>query len=187
MLSLLPGDLEASCEEKLALVRRRRISSAEDLLRLCLGYSLCDMSLRQLAAWSTVAGLGELSDVAILKRLRHASEWRLGHLVLQMLQKRGVTRQVPGCQVRILDATTIQRPGSKGTDLRLHASFDLAGQRLSALELTDASGERPLSAIGCRQERLFWEIAATRMARESHRFFANRGMWWCAGIGRICH
>ncbi|MBE7561149.1 IS4 family transposase [bacterium] len=139
MLSLLPGDLEASCEEKLALVRRRRISSAEDLLRLCLGYSLCDMSLRQLAAWSTVAGLGELSDVAILKRLRHASEW-LGHLVLQMLQKRGVTRQVPGCQVRILDATTIQRPGSKGTDLRLHASFDLAGQRLSALELTDASG-----------------------------------------------
>ncbi|MBE7560164.1 hypothetical protein HS125_14980 [bacterium] len=127
MLSLLPGDLEASCEEKLALVRRRRISSAEDLLRLCLGYSLCDMSLRQLAAWSTVAGLGELSDVAILKRLRHASEWL--NIWFCRCCKSGRDTPSTGCQVRILDATTIQRPGSKGTDLRLHASFDLAGQR----------------------------------------------------------
>ena len=136
---MLPDDLESSCAEKLALVRRRQVGSAPDLLRMCLGYGLCDMSLRQLAAWCCMQGLGELSDVAVLKRLRAASDW-LGHLVLQLLHKRGLTRQAGNWRVRLLDATTIQRPGSTGTDLRLHAGFDLGRQCLATLELTDASG-----------------------------------------------
>ena len=139
VLLMLPEDLESTCAEKSALVRRREVCSAQDLLRICLGYGLCDMSLRRLAAWSCMQGLGELSDVAVLKRLRAASDW-LGHLVMQMLHKRGLTGQVGKWRVRLVDATTIQRPGSKGTDLRLHVGFDLGRQSLATVELTDAKG-----------------------------------------------
>ena len=145
VLNMLPGDMEESCDAKLAIRRRRQITSPQNLLRLCLGYSLCDMSLRQLAAWSAVSGLGELSDVAILKRLRASSDW-LGHLVFQWLEQHGVDSVTGAGQwrVRLIDATTIQRPGSRTTDLRLHAGFDLASQRLTTLELTGCEGGESL-------------------------------------------
>jgi len=127
------------------------------------------MSLRQLAAWSTVLGLGNLSDVAILKRLRGASDW-LGHLVLQWLEERGLTRGVGRWRVRLLDATTIQRPGSKGTDFRLHAGFDLARQRLTTLELTDASGG---------------ETFKRHRAEPDEVFVGDRGYAHSAGIASV--
>jgi hypothetical protein len=142
MLSLMPQNLELLCESRLAMTRRREISSAADYLRLCMAYSVCDMSLRQTAAWATVSGLAELSDVAVLKRLRAAPEW-LGSLVAEWLYQHGLTPEVSGRKVRIVDATTVSKPGSVGTDWRLHASMDLAERRFGQVELTsEKEGER---------------------------------------------
>ena len=135
VLNMMPGDLEESAVEKLALRRRREIKCASDLLRLALCYGLCDLSLRQTAAWASVVGLGEMSNVAVLKRLRGASEW-LGHLILRWLQDRGLTTNVPQMAVRVVDATTIGAPGSRGTDWRLHLGLDLAGLRIRTAEVT---------------------------------------------------
>ena len=135
VLSLMPRDFEQSCRDKLALSRRRQVVSAGDLLRLCLAYGVCDMSLRQVAAWACAIGLGQLSDVAVLKRLCAASEW-LGHVVAQWLVERGLTTQVPGGHIRIVDATTINGPASTGTDWRLHVSFELGRHRITSVELT---------------------------------------------------
>jgi hypothetical protein len=137
VLNMLPGDLEESAVEKLALQRRRQIASASDLLRLALCYGLCDFSLRQSAAWAELIGLGSLSNVAVLKRLRCASDW-LGHLVLRWLQDRGLTTHVPQMAVRVVDATTISGPGSRGTDWRLHLGLDLAALRIRTAEVTGA-------------------------------------------------
>ena len=63
-------ELEASAKASGALIRRREIKSAADLLRLALAYGPCGMSLRGVAAWAQTIGLGELSDVAALNRLR---------------------------------------------------------------------------------------------------------------------
>src|SRR5882672_7040736 len=68
-------ELEASAKASGALIRRREIKSAEDLLRLALAYGPCGMSLRGVAAWAQTIGLGELSDVAALKRLRASADW----------------------------------------------------------------------------------------------------------------
>jgi hypothetical protein len=43
-------ELEASAKASGALIRRREIKSAEDLLRLALAYGPCGMSLRGVAA-----------------------------------------------------------------------------------------------------------------------------------------
>lgn len=144
VLNMLPSDLEQSAAEKLALVRRREIGCAGDLLRLALCYGLCDFSLRQTAAWAKLIGLGEMSNVAVLNRLRGASDW-LGHLILRWLQDHGLTTKAPRRRVRLLDASVISKPGSKGTDWRLHLGLDLAELRITSVELTGPEGGETLS------------------------------------------
>lgn len=137
VLSMMPPGLEESAAAKLALRRRRQIECADDLLRLALAYGMCDFSLRQTAAWASLIGLGQLSDVAVMKRLQGAADW-LGHLIVQWLQERGLTTMVPPVPVRAVDATSISQPGSQGTDWRLHLGLDLAKQRITTVELTTA-------------------------------------------------
>ena len=143
VLNMMPPDLEESAVEKLALVRRREIGSAADLLRMALCYGLCDLSLRQTAAWAKLNAVGELSDVAVLKRLRGASDW-LGHLVLRWMQERGLTSAAPAARVQVLDASTISGPGSRGTDWRLHLGLDLAHLTISSVQLTGPEGGESL-------------------------------------------
>jgi hypothetical protein len=139
VLNMLPVDLEKSASEKLALQRRREICCAEDLLRLCLAYGLCDMSLRETAAWAEITGIGRLSDVAVLKRLQNSADW-LGHLILRWMQDRGLPTDAPDLPVRIIDASVVSRPGSTGTDWRLHLGLDLQRLHISSVELTGPEG-----------------------------------------------
>jgi len=60
-------ELEASAKASGALIRRREIKSAEDLLRLALAYGPCGMSLRGVAAWAQTIGWASCRDVAALK------------------------------------------------------------------------------------------------------------------------
>ena len=120
---LLPGDLEETARAYGAIQRRRQITSASGLLRLALGYAVCDWSLPIAAASAELMGLGKMSHVAVLKRLRRAGPW-LGRLVAQWLQERGLVRNLPAARLRLVDATTVSRPGSTGADWRVHASYD---------------------------------------------------------------
>lgn len=131
-------DLEASAKASGALVRRREIKSAEDLLRLALAYGPCGMSLRGVAAWAQTVGLGDLSDVAALKRLRGSAAW-LQQIVGGLLA-RGLSGQaaVKGRVVRLVDGTTISHPGSDRADWRLHYSYDPRRGRTVDCELTPA-------------------------------------------------
>jgi hypothetical protein len=139
VLNMLPVDLETSAAEKLALQRRREIASAEDLLRVCLAYGLCDMSLRETAAWAQLIGIGSLSDVAVLKRLQNSADW-LGCLILRWMQDRGLPTNVTDVPVRIIDASVLCHPGSSGVDWRLHLGLNLQQMRISSVELTGPEG-----------------------------------------------
>lgn len=135
VLKLMPSDLERTALAKLALRRRREIWDAGDLLRMALAYGLCDYSLRQTAAWASLVGIGDLSDVAVMKRLQNASEW-LGHLTMRWLEDHAPNAKLPPVSVQIVDATVVCGPGSKGTDWRVHLELDLAQQRISGFEVT---------------------------------------------------
>lgn len=135
VLSMLPDDLDRSCRSKLAIGRFREIRKASDLLRVCLAYGVCDLSLRQTAAWASTIGLGKMSNVAVLKRLRSSGDW-LGHLIVQWLEERGLTSHVPPLQVRVVDGTVVCTPGRQAQDYRMHVGFDLAQKRIADVELT---------------------------------------------------
>jgi len=137
VVSLMPDNLDELCVSKLAMSRRREISNARDYLRLCMAYSICDMSLRQTAVWASAIGLAELSNVAVLKRLRAAPAW-LGAVVAEWLYERGLSRESSVRTVTVVDATTVSKPGSQGADWRLHLQMDLAERRIKQVELTAA-------------------------------------------------
>src|SRR5215475_6179778 len=80
-------ELASSAKASGALVRRREIKTAGDLLRLALAYGPCGMSLRTVAAWAHTMQLGELSDVATMKRLRGSAGW-LQEVVGKLLARR---------------------------------------------------------------------------------------------------
>jgi hypothetical protein len=94
------------------------------------------MSLRQTAAWAAAVGVGEMSDVAILKRLRKSGDW-LGHIMSQWLRERGLSANVPEYRVCLIDASVISKPGSTGIDHRVHLRYDLGAQRIAGVEVTD--------------------------------------------------
>jgi len=149
VLELLPADLESSAKEMKALVRRRGIHSGGDLLRICLAYGVCDWSLRLLAVWCTVKGICDISDVALLGRLRQSTPW-LGRLLVQMLglNKNGLVQ--PEVSLRLMDATVISRPGSKGTDWRVHLSLNVGQMSVDGVEVTDAKGGESLARLPSR-------------------------------------
>ena len=143
MSARIPVDIETLARETKALQRKREVKSGLDLLRLVLAYSVCDWSLRLVGAWATIIGLGHLSDVAVRKRLRNTLPW-LGQIIGTWLQKRQQALAGRAVHLRLVDASVISEPGSKGTDWRLHARFDLGTFSMAGIEITDASGGETL-------------------------------------------
>jgi Transposase DDE domain len=138
-------DLEGTARETKAIQRLRQIRKASDLLRLILFYALSDWSLRLVGAWASMQGIGHLSDVAILNRLRKSQEW-MGKLVGMVLQRRCTAlKAMPGVRLRIIDATCVSRPGSSTTNWRTHLCFDLGNLCLDGIELTDKYGGESLT------------------------------------------
>jgi len=142
--SRIPVDIDTLAKETKALRRKREVKSPLDLLRLVLAYSICDWSLRLVGAWAAIIGLGHLSDVATRKRLRNTKAW-LGRILGEwLLQRRTDLPQRP-VMMRLIDASTGSNPGSKGTDWRVHANFDLAAFSIASVEVTDVKGGETLA------------------------------------------
>ena len=68
-------DLEASAREAGAFQRSWKVADVQSLLRLAMLYGPCGFSLRSTSAWAASAGIADLSDVGVLKRLRRSANW----------------------------------------------------------------------------------------------------------------
>ena len=147
--------MEGTAKETKAFQRKREITCAKDLLRLILFYVSSDWSLRLVGAWALLTGIGYLSDVAVLKRLRNSKNW-IGKLVTTIMQKRvSILKSMPGVRLRVIDATTISIPGSQGTDWRVHLSFDLGNLCLDGVEITDKHGGESLARFEAQSNEVF--------------------------------
>jgi hypothetical protein len=141
--------LAKSARATKAFLRRREVGSAVELLRLVLAYCLGKHGLRLTAVWAAAVGLADLSNVALLKRLRHCGDWLSG-LVGQVLAMR-VPDAGHGRLIRIIDATAVPKagaPAKRGNGVwRVHSAFDLPSERFGAFELTDEKGSERLDRI----------------------------------------
>jgi hypothetical protein len=84
--------LELGARESEAFLRKRVIRTAVDLLRIVLAYCLGERGLRATAAWASAIGLVDLSNVALLYRLRQCEAWLsmlVGHLLASATPQAG--------------------------------------------------------------------------------------------------
>jgi hypothetical protein len=141
--------LEVTARETKAFLRPREITNAVDLLRLILAYCLGNRGLRSTAAWATSVGLVDISNVALLYRLRQCGDW-FAMLVGQALAA-AAPKASQGRMIRIIDATTVPKKASatrKKNELwRIHSAFDLPQERFGHFELTDQQAGETLDRI----------------------------------------
>ena len=128
LLRFLPEHWASKASELGALVRKRKIGSAETLLRVLLIHLADGKSLRTTATYAHEANLCDINDVALLHRLRVSAEW-FRWIALELLKAlQGVT--VPDdlarkFRIRLVDGSSVSEPGSKGTDWRIHYSIQI--------------------------------------------------------------
>jgi hypothetical protein len=141
--------LDATARATKAFLRPRQITNAVDLLRLILAYCLGKHGLRLTAAWATSMGLVDITNVALLYRLRQCGDW-LAMLVGQALAG-AAPKASRGRLIRVIDATTVPKKGPearKQNELwRIHSAFDLPDERFGYFELSDQQEGETLDRI----------------------------------------
>ena len=142
ILNFLPDDLNSSAKQFGAFLRRRAISSVEDLLRMILVYSATDFSLQSVCAWASALEIASMSKEAFFYRVRGAAGWLVHLLTYVLNRKSGCDEEVEsGYELKIVDASCVTGPGAEGTEWRIHAKirFDPISHRwrMDALHITD--------------------------------------------------
>ena len=118
----------------------RKDKAVDNLLRTLLLHLSWGHSLRETAVRARQAHLANLSDVALLKRLRKSKGW-LHALCVRLFEEQGLA-VVPGgaFQVRAVDATMVKEPGPSGSLWRLHYSVGLPSPTCDFFKLTGTEG-----------------------------------------------
>jgi hypothetical protein len=121
--SFFPARWKALARTTGALKGLRQDKSEECCLRLLLMHLGCGFSLRETVVRARRARLANLSDVALLKRLRKSKDW-LHQLCCDLFQERGLQKAAANpVPLRLLDATVIKEPGPTGSQWRVHYSL----------------------------------------------------------------
>ena len=109
---------------------------------MILAYCIGEGGLRSTAAWASAVGLADMSNVALLYRLRQCGDW-LALLVGQTLAF-DAPKAARGRLIRLVDATTVPKAGALAKTQnklwRIHSAFDLPSERFGFFELTDEKG-----------------------------------------------
>jgi hypothetical protein len=176
-------DLEASARTHRALLRKRGVRSASDLLHLALLYGPGELSLRSTASFASEAGIAELCDVSLLDRLRNAGDHLADILDHLLAHSRGDTPAEGQLQLNLVDGSTVSVPGSKGSDWRLHARYEPARGCFTSLTITEATTAEALCCVAVRpgdvlvQDRGYARVRNFSHARAKGADFITRIGW----------
>jgi transposase len=146
---MLPPEWRTLARTTGAVKRLRGFDSMDAVLRTLLLHAGQGWSLRETAVQAKLAGIAEVSDVALMDRLRLAEPWLRG-LCEGLWKANGVSLE-PGFNhrvVRLLDATTVREPGKTGSQWRIHYSLRLPSLECDHFELTPARGKDTGEKLG---------------------------------------
>ena len=140
--SFLPADWQDLAIQTNALKGLRKNKSADSLLRTFFIHLACGYSLRETAVRARKAGLAELSDVALLKRLRKSKAW-LNELCRCLFYENGISAGNSTCgpEYRLFDATTVKEPGKTGSIWRIHYSVKIPSLECDFFKITLNKGQ----------------------------------------------
>jgi len=151
----LPAGWEEAARDTEAIrLERGPLADPELLLRMVLGRAASDKPHREVTQHAKQTGLVDVSNVALHKREKNCGDW-LEWIADGLLGRCLAELPESPLRLRLVDATCASRPGSKGTDFRLHVCVDLPARRFSQAELTDAKGGESFKRFEVRSGDLF--------------------------------
>jgi hypothetical protein len=141
LLSLFPPQWRERAVASGAIERLRGFASAEALLRTLLLHIANGLSLRETVVQAKLAHLANVSDVALLKRLRNSEEW-LRALCVDLLGETGLPVAASGGKrrLRIVDGTVVKEPGKTGSQWRILYSLQLPGLGCDFFDISATEG-----------------------------------------------
>jgi hypothetical protein len=139
LLTFLPSGWQEKARELGAIQRYRKFDNPEALLRTLLIHLATGCSLRETAARAKHGQITQVSDVALLKRLKAAGDWL--RWMAQGVMQTWLPQQPEAIfgeklRIRIIDGSTIQEPGSTGSTWRLHYSILLPTLQCNEVHIT---------------------------------------------------
>ena len=139
--SFFPDNWEVLAQTTDALKGLRKDKSAESLMRTMLIHVGCGYSLRETVVRARRANLAQLSDVALLKRLRKCAPW-LHQMCCSLFEERleGIPSGISPA-MHILDASIISEPGKTGSQWRLHYCLSWPSLTCDFFKLTPVEGK----------------------------------------------
>lgn len=173
LLTFLPSNWIALGHETGALKGLRKDKSPANLLRTMLIHCACGYSLRETAVRARLSKLAEMSDVALLKRLKKCGPWfqAMSHA---LLQERGAhVADDPGLKLRVFDATHVKEPGQTGSQWRVHYSINLPQLDCDYFSIS------PTRGAGTSESLCNFPIAG------GDHILADRGYCKCKGLDYV--
>lgn len=141
LLSFFPPNWKELGQVTEALKGLRQDKSEENYMRTLLLHLGCGFSMRETVVRARQAKLAELSDVALLKRLRKSKDW-LYRLCCALFEERGlVTESASLPTLRLIDATVVKEPGKTGSQWRIHYSLQWPTLVCDYFKITAAEGK----------------------------------------------
>lgn len=145
LLTMFPPNWRQLATDTNAMVRKlRSFPDEESILRVLFLHLANGYSLRETITRAKLAGIADVSDVALLKRLQCSESW-LKELSLCLLRERGTLCNIPteikSVQMRLVDGTYVKEPGKTGSQWRIHYSLKLPDLQCDYFKLTENEGE----------------------------------------------
>jgi hypothetical protein len=146
--SLLPSGWMEMARELGAFRRARGFTDARALLRVLLIHLADGCGLRQTVAQAEQAGLADVSDVALLKRLKSCERWFewMAQQLREPLPARdaqlgtqGGATSLGARRMRVVDGSVVHEPGPTGSQWRLHYAIGLPGLDCQEVILSPSS------------------------------------------------
>lgn len=143
LLSILPVGWRELARETNALTRKpKNFKDEETILRLFFLHFANGYSLRETVTRAKITNLADVTDVALLKRLRCSENW-LKALCMKLLREKGTLLEISERQticLRLVDGTIVKEPGKTGSQWRIHYSIRLPDLECDYFKLTAAKG-----------------------------------------------
>jgi len=173
LLSFFPSNWIEIASETEALKGLRKDKEVENYIRTLLIHVACGYSLRETAARAKLSQLADISDVALIGRLRKAKDW-LHRLCVGLFEQKGIVLgNRNDFQVRLFDATNVKEPGKTGSLWRIHYSVQVPSLTCDFFKLTATKG------MGTGESFFQYSI------KKGDHIIADRGYSTASGIHHV--
>jgi len=140
LLSYLPGGWELKAHELKVMKGARQDKNLSNTLRALFMHLGVGCSLKESAIRAKLAGLCNISSVALHGRLKKFGPF-FQYLCADFFEENRTAALADGMRIRLIDATDIQEPGDTGSKWRFHYSFTMPIMLCDFTKLSPTKGK----------------------------------------------